>query len=113
MMLLEYQKPLQYKKLSRYPSTDQDISLKVAADVPYAKLTAVVENVLAKAEAGHGYQWAIAAQDIYEPKEGKTKNISYRITLTHYERTLTTEEVNKLLDEVAKAAKTKAGATRL
>lgn len=112
-MLEQYQKPVQYKKLSRYPSTEQDISLKVADDVTYAQLTQVVWSVLEAAQKEHDYNPTLAPVDIFEPKEGKAKHITLRIKLTHYDRTLKTEEVNKLLDEVARAAKTKLKAERL
>jgi phenylalanyl-tRNA synthetase beta subunit len=113
LMLEEYQKPLQYQKLSKFPHTEQDVSLKVAQDVSYKELTSVINTVLFGAQKEHGYQSVLAPLDIYEAKDAKSKHIAYRITLTHFDRTLTTEEVNKLLDEVAAETKKALKAERL
>lgn len=113
LMMEQYQKPLQYQKLSKFPSTDQDISLKVASDVSYHQLTKVVDGVLVNAQKEHGYRTMLSPLDIYETEDGKTKHIAYRITVSHPERTLVTAEVSKLLDNVAEAARTKLKSTRL
>lgn len=113
LMMEQYQKPLQYQKLSKFPSTDQDISLKVASDISYNQLTKVVEQVLLAAQKEHDYRTALAPLDIYEAQDGKTKHIAYRITVSHPERTLVTAEVTKLLDAVADAAHGKLKSTRL
>ncbi len=112
-MLLEYHKPVNYRQLSRFPSTEQDISLKVGNQVTYHQLSEVVEAVLLKAEKEHGYISSLLPLDIYEAEGAKTKHTTYRIVLTHFERTLTTSEVNKLLDEIAATAKAKLAAERL
>ena len=49
--------------------------------------------------------------DIYKRSEdGAHKQITFRLSIASYERTLTDNEVNKLLDEVAEAAKEQFGA---
>lgn len=113
LMLEQYQKPRQYQKLLKFPSTDQDISLKVAADVSYHNLTQMVEAVLLAAQKEHGYQTSLAPVDIYESTDSKEKHITYRINVAHPERTLVTKEVSKLLDDIADATHAKLKATRL
>lgn len=106
-----------YKALSRYPATDQDISLQLDADTPYHKVQQVVDGVLQEASEQHGYHWYVSVQDIYQPTEEKgkekTKNVTLRIKLWHTDRTLVTKEVNELLDTIAKATHAKLRATRL
>jgi phenylalanyl-tRNA synthetase beta subunit len=101
-----------YQPLSRFPSTNQDITFKLPADVTYAELGTVVETALQTAAKQHGYVTKLGLLDIYQ-KDKANKHFSFRITLTHHDRTLVTEEVNKLLDEIASAAKTKLKAVRL
>lgn len=113
LMLQEYQKANQYTKLSRFPKTEQDISLKVSDDVSYKQLTDEVWEVLLAAEKNHGYQPQAIPIDIYQAKDAKSKHITYRITLTHFERTLTTKEVNELLESIATSTKKSLKAERL
>lgn len=106
--------PATYQPLSRFPSTSQDISFKIASDVSYAKLLATLEKELMAAGKVHGYQSSIEPLDIYQDKKTATqKHVAFRVTLTHHERTLTTKEVNTLLDTLASSAKKSLHAERL
>lgn len=112
-MLEEYKQPKVYQPLSRFPSTEQDISLKVELKVTYREVVDIVESVLSAASQEHGYHTEVSPVDVYKAKGAEAKHITLRIRLTHYERTLTTEEVNKLLSEIAKVAKQTLKASRL
>ncbi len=113
-LLEEYGGRPAYKQLSRYPSTQQDISFKLSSDISYAQLTSVAEEVLQSAKKEHGYEYYLEPTDIYQDKEVKnSKHITLRITLTHHDRTLVTEEVNTLLGAIAKAAHDSLKASRL
>lgn len=98
-----------YQPLSRYPSTEQDLTLKVAAKLPYAQLKNLLESELGKT----GYQWSLRPLSIFQEENSKTKNISFRITLTHFERTLTTKEANELVEKLAVKAKSELKAERV
>lgn len=102
-----------YRPLSRFPSTSQDISFKVDDSVSYAELYSVVEKVLTDAETKHGYNSHIEPVDIYAKPKVPGKHITLRITLTHHDRTLVTQEVNKLLDQIATSAHKAVKAIRL
>jgi phenylalanyl-tRNA synthetase beta chain len=102
----------QYKPLSRFPSTHQDISFKVKADVSYTEIESVVCTALETAAQEHGYETQLSPTDIYK-KEKAAKHYTFRITLSHPDRTLVTEEVNALLDGIAVAAKKAVQAIRL
>jgi phenylalanyl-tRNA synthetase beta subunit len=43
---------------------------------------------------------------IYEPESGETKNITLRFTLGSYEKTLTGDEVNKVMADVTEKVTT-------
>ncbi|MFO0971456.1 MAG: phenylalanine--tRNA ligase subunit beta [Candidatus Saccharimonadales bacterium] len=88
-------KEVGYKPLSRFPSSEQDITLKVASSVNYAELASSLAQIMEDSE----YQYTLEPRGIYQ-KEPKTKNITFHLTLSHRERTLTTIEVNKLVENL-------------
>ncbi len=102
-----------YVPLTRFPKVIQDITLKVPADLAYQELFDAVQNELNE----HKPQNTLAelgAVDIYQPESAKEhKNVTLRLDIASYERTLTDDEVNKLLDQVAAAAKAKLNAERV
>ena len=106
------QKTLKYQTLSRYPSTEQDISFKINDTVDYQSLFQNVEELVKKSAKEQGYIWNISPVDIYQEAKG-IKHITLRINLSHPELTLTTKEVNKLLDEIAEVLAIKLKAKRL
>lgn len=112
--LLKLAKPRGYQPLSRFPSTEQDISFKVPGDITYKQLFDVVWSELVLSEQEHGYETAVSPLDIYQPEKDKLhKHIALRVKLAHHSRTLTTREVNKLLDSVSGAASAKLKAARI
>jgi phenylalanyl-tRNA synthetase beta chain len=113
-LLKTYSQQDAYQPLSRFPSTTQDISVKVADSVAYAEVVGLIEAELHAASSRHGYQTNIRPVSIYQKDQGATdKTITLRITLTHPDRTLTTSEVNKLLDSIAEALKKRLSAERI
>lgn len=103
-----------YEPLNRYPSLEQDMTLKVPASLGYAQVVDFVSNFLDKASQPAGYQGSVGPLDIFQkPTDKNHKNITLRITMSHPERTLITGEVNKLLDELAAEAKTSLKADRI
>jgi phenylalanyl-tRNA synthetase beta subunit len=61
-----------------------------------------MRNQLGEAAKEHGYNYNLAALDIFQKEDDNAyKQISWRISLAHQKRTLTTEESNKLLDKIA------------
>lgn len=88
-----------YTPLSRFPSTSQDVTFVIAGTNLYQDLVLRVTSALKAASAPHGYEATQELLDIYQ-KEETTKSITFRFTVTHPQRTLTTSEVNQLLSEV-------------
>lgn len=101
-----------YIILSKFPKTQQDICLQVSNNLNYSQLYDAVGVVLNQAYKEHGYIWQAQANDIYQVNK-KVKNITFRITLAHTERTLLTSEFNKLLDFISANTAKKFGAIRI
>ncbi len=103
-----------YQQLTRFPNLGQDINLKTPISVSYAELEEFMYNELESASKQHGYGWSFQPLDVFQkPDDKHHKQTTCRITLWHPERTLTTLEVNKLLDNISVSAKKKLKAERV
>lgn len=111
-LLFRHAGALKYNPLNRYPSLSQDITLKVSINHSFAQLSDLISDFLQKAENTNGYIYELVPLDIYQ-KADDHRQISFRINLSHAERTLTTVETNKLLDKLSQMAKTKLDALRV
>jgi phenylalanyl-tRNA synthetase beta chain len=102
-----------YTVLSRFPKVSQDITLKVSAELPYQELESCVLEALGQVQPDSS-TWSLTPIDIFQAEQDQAhKNITYRLSISSYDRTLTDKEVNKLLDEVAGTTKAKLGAERI
>jgi phenylalanyl-tRNA synthetase beta subunit len=109
--LAKHQTTSTYQPLSRFPKVEQDICLKVASDVSYQALYDFVEAEIVKANL-QNTSFSLTPVDIYQ-KEDSHKQITLRLTIASYEKTMTDAEVSGLLDTVAAAAKTSLNAERI
>jgi phenylalanyl-tRNA synthetase beta chain len=106
--------PREYVPINRYPSLEQDFCLRSNTDDSYQKLTDFMLAELDKQTAVHGYGYSLVPLDIFQKSEDKKhKQTTWRIELWHAERTLTTDEANKLFDRIAEAADKELGAQRV
>ncbi len=102
-----------YVQLPRFPSVEQDISLKVPLDVAYGELHASIHTEL-ESIAPAQTRLILSPIDIYQrPDDGEHKQITLRLRIASYERTLKAEEVNALLDAVAAKTNERYGAERI
>lgn len=102
-----------YVALPRFPKVEQDICLKVNADLSYQDLFDFVWNHLEENRPDRTFH-SLAPVDIYQREEDKqSKQITLRFSIASYERTLTDQEVNASLDRVSQAAKERFGAERI
>ncbi len=103
-----------YQPLNRFPPLVQDICLRTDVNRSYAELEEFVKEQLRLAAKEHGYIFELHPTDIFQrPNDKNHKQTTWRVILNHPERTLTTEEVNKVLDKIALAAKAKLKAERI
>jgi phenylalanyl-tRNA synthetase beta chain len=102
-----------YVQLPRFPAVEQDICLRVPADMPYAQVFSFVWGHIDANRPEQTYH-SLGPVDIYQ-REGDPahKQITLRLRIASYERTLTDTEVNALLDGVAAAAAETVGAERV
>lgn len=110
--LVKLQKANSYTASSKYPKIEQDISLRVSADVSFASLIACLNRALAQLKAEDTVA-SFAPLDIYAAEAEPTKNMSFRLTIASLSRTLTASEVNELLDAIGNVAKTELSAERV
>ncbi|HVS58983.1 MAG TPA: phenylalanine--tRNA ligase subunit beta [Candidatus Saccharimonadales bacterium] len=101
-----------YVELPKYPKVEQDISLKVPADLSYQELYDFVWDELSKVQPEHTLP-SLGPLDMYQGDDKQHKNITLRFTIASYSKTMKAEEVNAMLDTVAAAAHEKFGAERL
>lgn len=106
--LLKATKMSAYKPLSRFPSVEQDISLKIPADLNFSDISACLHDNL---KTGTDTNWQLTPIDIYQ--KDNSKHMTFRLTIASHEKTLKAEEVNRLLDELALAANKAFGAERI
>ena len=83
-----------YTPLSRYPSTTQDISLRHASDVRYADVNQTVRTALADTDAGMSTH--IQPLSIYRADDSDTTTTTFRIKLTHQDKTLTDADASQI-----------------
>jgi phenylalanyl-tRNA synthetase beta subunit len=102
-----------YLPLPKFPKVSQDICLKVTVDTPYREVTALVEQTLTEI-APEQTLTDVSPIDIYRRAEDAAhKQVTLRISIVSYERTLTDAEVAHLLDTIAARAKEKMQAERI
>ncbi len=102
-----------YVQLPRFPKVEQDISLKVPISLSYGELyefaNASLQEVLPEQARA-----ALNPVDIYQrPDDAEHKQVTLRLRVASFERTLKAEEVNGMLDAVADKAKERFGAERI
>jgi phenylalanyl-tRNA synthetase beta chain len=89
-----------YRPLSRFPSVKQDVTIKISADMTYQDLKQKVAEVLEAAVPEDSYA-DFEPIDIYQAEEDKSYlNVTFRVTITATNRTLTDKEVAKTLETV-------------
>lgn len=100
-----------YTALPRFPKVEQDISLKMPLELGYGVLFDYLKQSIQTPDKTTSW---FAPVDIYIGEQDKThKHITLRLSIASYERTLTSEEVNSMLDKVAELAKAKFGVERI
>ena len=106
-------KTASYIPLERFPGVKQDMTLQVPANMAYDELQDFVSKAYGT-NAPDNSLIKLELVDIYQ-KDGATgsKNITFRLTTTGTDRTLTDSALNKVLDAIAEAAKAELGAERI
>jgi phenylalanyl-tRNA synthetase beta chain len=102
-----------YVTLTKFPSVNQDITLKVPTGLAYGELIDEVWNEINKLKPKNSFAYW-SPIDIYQKEDDKDhKQVTLRLEIASYDRTLTDAEVAKLLDLVAEVANQKFQADRI
>lgn len=88
-----------YQPLSKFPATEQDICFKFKKDRSYNDLIMAVKDFM---HQFNEISFKIMPVDIFQKSNDKEhKQITIRLHLQHKNRTLTTKEVNTILDKLS------------
>jgi len=102
-----------YTPLPRFPRVAQDICLRVKNDISYQQVFDVAWNALQGQEPDTTF-CSLTPLDIYRREDDADyKQITLHLSIASYERTLTDQEVAKLLDHIAEQAKSAFEAERV
>jgi phenylalanyl-tRNA synthetase beta chain len=97
-----------YKRLSKYPSISQDISLKTSAATSYADIYHALAGQLSTASI----DIALTPGVIYQPDDDTTtKTTTFHVQCVSDERTLTDDDIRPIIEKMVEAARTSVGAT--
>lgn len=86
-----------YRPLSRYPSSDRDISIRVNESTHYKQVREALESALGSINI----DYHIEPISIYQPDNTDMKTFTFRLSFSSYEKTLTSEEVNTFINQAA------------
>lgn len=106
-------KPRSYKPLSTFPSTNQDMTLEADEKTTWEHVEQLVHAELAVSAAEVGCAYELTPLSIFRADGADQVRFSFRIELTPHDRTLTTNEVNTLLDQLSARAKDDLNAVRI
>jgi phenylalanyl-tRNA synthetase beta chain len=102
-----------YSPLSKYPKIEQDICLRVALDLSYDELFKFMVSKINEMKPLNSYA-KLSPLDIYKRDDDNNhKQITLRLDIASYEKTLTDQEINQLLKTVTIAATKEFGAERI
>lgn len=102
-----------YQALPRFPKVEQDICLKVPADLHFSELDMLVRGTLEAQKPDHS-RLTVSTLDIYKREDdAEHKQITFRVGLASFDKTMTDAEMTALLQAVADRAQEKYGAERV
>lgn len=102
-----------YQPLAKFPGTTQDISFKTPLETTFVNLSTAIEQTAQTTANEHGYILTITPLDIYHKEKAKLKHITFRLQVHHPDRSVTTDEITKFVDQVAEAVTKSTGAERI
>lgn len=102
-----------YIPLPRYPKIEQDMTLRISVEFSHQEVFDFISSELSQLQPKRTLRRLKVVDRYQSPDSHGLVNITYRLELTSYEKTLRDTEVTKLLDDVALLAKEKFGAERI
>jgi phenylalanyl-tRNA synthetase beta subunit len=102
-----------YEPISTFPKTQQDVTFRVDESKSFGEVFSVVWTEVQNFVANEGYSVVMGPRDIFKKDNETSVNMTFRIWVSHPKKTLRTEEVNTLLDQISTMLKTSIGAERV
>ena len=96
-----------YTPVSRYQSVERDICFKTSTDIIYKQ---IIESAQASLK-NMPVNFDIMPIDIYQPKDGLTKNTTIRVSLASSDHALSSEEVSGYVNDIISSVIFATGAT--
>ncbi|HIA91951.1 TPA: phenylalanine--tRNA ligase subunit beta [Candidatus Saccharibacteria bacterium] len=96
-----------YKPLSKFPSTELDVTLKVANSISFGQLKSQIATKQTEIAQAHKIGIAITATEAYQQDDSQTVNYTFKITITPYEATLTTDQSVAIKDQLLESLELK------
>ena len=85
-----------YQTPSKYPSAERDICFKVQKSTLYADITSAARQYLNSTNL----IYSVTPVDIYQEEASDFKNITIRVALTAYEKTMTNDEIARTVNGI-------------
>lgn len=108
--ILELASTAKYSPLPKYPKTSKDITLQVPFDSAFANIEQAIADSIS--EIDEEYFAHIQPLGIYS-KNTSSKNVSFRLWLAHYQKSMTTEEANRIVASIVASTAKSCGAKQV
>lgn len=86
-----------YEPLSKYPSTERDVCFQVDSSQTYGAIEFTIRQALKKFD----FKISFEPIDIYRSEGSGKKNITIKLKIEPSNKTLTSDEANKIINEIA------------
>jgi phenylalanyl-tRNA synthetase beta chain len=91
-----------YTPLSKFPSISQDITIKASSKALFAEVESELRLKLKKSLETFGINFTLSPVSIFQKDGSEDKSLTFSIDFNHPEKTLSTSEVNKIVERVSK-----------
>ncbi len=93
--------------LSKFPSVERDITVKIAADTPFSAAEKAIEDVFVASDL----DVSIQPVSLYQPEgDTKNRNLSFHVEFKSTKKTLESAEISAIMEKVSENVKQAVGA---
>ena len=88
-------------QLSKFPAVERDLTLKVAADLPFGRVLNTLDDCL----QGQDLYYTVTPVSIYQSDSAApTKNLSFHLKFTDPTQTLNSDQISAIMENITIAA---------
>jgi phenylalanyl-tRNA synthetase beta chain len=102
-LMLVMSRTVNIKKSSDFPEVERDVTFRVVSDLAYADLEKLIREKLSE----RNLWFELLPVSIWQGKDKKTKNISFKLTFADYGKTLNGEEIAGIIEAITSEVKKK------